>query len=311
MMFYGPEGVGKSSLVADAPAPILIDVEGGADNIDTTRYMFRDEIGGHKPLTYAEFLTGIEDLIANPGHGYQTLGIDTVDALEALLHAHVCKEHGKASVEDFGFGKGYIAALDEWRRLVTRLDVLRTMGVQIVLIGHSIVKTFKDPVGEDYDRYQLRVHDKAAGLLKEWCDVVGFMHFEGGSAKLKGDSAQTKRARGWTSGRRLVQLAREAAWDAKSRLSIPAELELGAAHPWEPFALAAMGARNADTRTLTEAVLVELDRIGATEFTTAAGKRTSRQAVLDLVAKSDASTLSRVVAGLQATPASNATTQES
>lgn len=307
MMFYGPEGVGKTSLVADAPKPILIDVEGGADNVDTTRYQFRDEVGGHKPLTYAEFLTAIEDLIANPGHGYETLGIDTLDALEALLHAHVCKENGKASIEDFGFGKGYIAALDEWRRLIARLDVLRAQGVQVVLIGHSVVRTFKDPVGEDYDRYQLRVHDKAAGLLKEWCDIVGFMHFEGGSSKLKGDSAQTKRARGWTSGRRLVQFAREAAWDAKSRLRIHAEVELDTAHPWHPIALASMGARDDDSRTLTEVVLAELDRIGADTFVTAAGRETSRQAVLDLVAKSDASTLSRIVAGLQATAAANVT----
>ena len=51
--------------------------------------------------------------------------------------------------------------------------------MQVVIFGHSIVKTFKNPEGEDYDRYQLRVHDKTGGLIKEWCDVVGFVRFDG------------------------------------------------------------------------------------------------------------------------------------
>ena len=300
-LFYGPEGVGKSSLAANAPAPLFLDIEGGADNLDAARYPFRDEPGGHVPRELDEVTAAIEDLIANPGHGYETLVIDTIDALEALVHKHICKANGKGTVEDFGFGKGYNVALDEFRRLFALLDTIRGQGVQVVLVGHSFVKTFKNPEGEDFDRYQLRVHEKAGGLIKEWCDVVGFIHFDGGSAKIPGDTGQSKRARGWSTGARIVELHREAAWDAKSRLTLPATLELGVADPWAPFALASMGARNADTRTLTEVVVAELDRIGADEFTSAAGKKMTRQAVLAMAATADASTLSRIVAGLQAT----------
>ena len=228
-LFYGPEGVGKSSLAADAPKPLFVDVEGGADNIDVARYMFRDEEGGHVPRLYAEVTAAIEDLIANPSHGYETLVLDTIDALEALVHRHVCETNGKSSIEEFGFGKGYQVALDEFRRFLALLDGLRAKGMQVVMLGHSIVKTFKNPEGEDYDRYQLRVHDKTGGLIKEWCDIVGFVRFDGGAAKLKGDASQAKRARGWATGKRVVHLARDAAWDAKSRLSMPAEIELGVA----------------------------------------------------------------------------------
>lgn len=300
-LFYGPEGVGKSSLAAGAPKPLFLDVEGGADNLDVARYPFRDEPGGHVPRTLDEVTGAIDDLIAAPGHGYESLVIDTIDALEALVHKHVCKANNKETIEEFGFGKGYNVALDEFRRLLSLLDTLRGTGVQVILVGHSYVKTFKNPEGEDYDRYQLRVHEKTAGLVKEWCDVVGFVHFDGGAAKLPGDMAQTKRARGWATGRRLVELHREAAWDAKSRLALPPTLELGTANPWAPFAAAASVARNADTRSLIDAITAELDRIGAEEFTTAAGTKTTRQGVLDLAATADASTLSRIVAGLQAT----------
>lgn len=301
-LFYGPEGVGKSSLLADVENILLADIEGGSDNIDVPRYMFRDEEGGHVPRSFADVLAMVEDLDQNPNHGFSALGFDTADALEALVHRHICEREGKGSIEEFGFGKGYQVALDEFRRFLATLDRLRSKGLHIVIVGHSIVKTFKNPEGEDYDRYQLRVHDKTAGLIKEWSDVVGFVNFEGGGAKLKGDASQAKRARGWATGARVVHLHREAAWDAKSRLSLPAEITLDVAHPWAPFALATGGARTASVEDLRAEVSSELERIGAEEFTTAAGKATSRTAVIEIAAKSDASTLSRIVAGLKATP---------
>jgi hypothetical protein len=300
-LFYGPEGVGKSSLLADVENILLADIEGGSDNIDVPRYMFRDEEGGHVPRSFADVLGMVEDLDANPNHGFSALGFDTADALEALVHRHICEREGKGSIEEFGFGKGYQVALDEFRRFLATLDRLRSKGMHIVIVGHSIVKTFKNPEGEDYDRYQLRVHDKTAGLIKEWSDVVGFINFEGGGAKLKGDASQAKRARGWSTGKRVVHLHREAAWDAKSRLSMPAEIELDVAHPWAPFAQAAGGSRDTTAESLATEVTAELDRIGVEQFTTSAGKATTRTAILDLVAKSDPSTITRILAGLRAT----------
>lgn len=313
-LFYGVEGVGKSSLAADAPAPIFLDVEGGADNLDVARYPFRDGLDGHVPRSYEEVLAAVEDLISNPGHGFGSLVIDTVDALEALMHRHLCEKAGKSGIEDFGYGKGYKAAVEELRRFLARLDVLRASGVQIILLGHSAVATFKNPEGEDFDRYQLHVHRDFGGQIKEWCDVVGFIRFEGGAAKLAGDVAQAKRARGWVSGKRIIHLAREAAWDAKCRLSLPAELELATDHPWRPFAEASDGARESTRATLEADIAAEIDRITGGDrglaFTTAAGRETSAAAILDIVAAGDDSTLTRVLAGLRATTAITAT-QES
>ena len=307
-LFYGPEGVGKTSLAADADS-LFFDIEGGSGEVVASRYPFnpgaKDEF---KPRDYDQLVAAVDDMIANPGHGFASCAIDTTSALEALIHRHLCTQNKVTGIEKIGggFGKGYRASVEELRRFLSKLDLLRATGVQIILLGHSAVATFKNPEGEDYDRYSLQAHRDFAGQLKEWCDVVGFIHFEGGSKKIEDDGARERRARGWTTNRRLVQLARSAAWDAKTRLSMPDEIVLDDAHPWNPFSLAAVDARSADVRSLTDAVLVELDRIGAHEFTTAAGKVTTRQFVLDQVAKSDATTLSRIVAGLQATPSHTA-----
>lgn len=299
-MFYGPEGVGKSSLLANVPGILLFDIEGGSDNIDVPRYTFRDGEGGHVPRTYEDVSNGLEDMIANPGHGFAAVGIDTADALEALIHAHVCKVHGHESIEAFGFGKGYNVALDEGRRFVALLDRLRATGVSVVLTAHSIVKTFKNPEGEDYDRYQLRMNDKLAGLLKDQCDVVGFVNFEGGGSKMKGDKSASARARGWATGRRVVHLAREAAWDAKSRLSLPAEVVLAADHPWAPFAEASK--REYTAESLRQDVDSELVRIAISEFVVD-GKSVTAESVRQYVATAPASSISRILAGLRDVPA--------
>lgn len=303
-LFYGPEKIGKSSLAADAPAPIFLDVEGGSVELEVARYPFRDGEGGHVPHGYDDVLGAIDDLLTAQ-HSYETLVIDTIDALEALIHAHVCKANGKANIEAFGYGKGYKVALTEMRVLLSRLDAIRARGMQVILLGHSLVKTFKNPEGEDFDRYQLCMHDLTAAEVKGWCDVIGFMRFDGGAAKLVGDDSKAARARGWSTGRRLIHLAREAAWDAGSRLSLPAEIELGVANPWAPFAAAKDTARDSTVESLISDILAEVDRITAgargTEFTTAAGTATSFAAINDVIAKSDSGSLTRILAGLKAT----------
>lgn len=300
-MFYGPEGVGKTSLVADTGA-LFLDIEGGSGEVEAARYPFNPgEADEFKPRSLDQVEAAIDDLLTNPGHGFPAIAIDTVTALEALVHKAICERDKKGGIEGYGFGKGFNIAVERLRPLLAKLDLLRTQNVAIFLVGHSSVQTFKNPTGEDYDYFSLAAHHKFAGALKQWCDVVGFIQFEGGSRKLDGDESQSKRARGWTTGRRLIQLARTAAWDAKSRLAVPDEIELDVAHPWQPFAQARLAARDATVDSLREQVVAELERIGVEEFITKAGTSTSRSAVIAMSEKADVTTLSRVVAGLKAT----------
>jgi hypothetical protein len=284
-LFYGSEGVGKSTLAADAPSPIFLDIECGSERIDVARYPFEE------PKTFAAVKLAIDDLVMS-NHEYKTIVIDTVDSLEALLWRHVCDEHKQESIESFGYGKGYQVAVDAWRSLLASLDRLRDKGMKIVLLGHAAVKMFKNPLGDDFDRYQLRIHEKAAGLVKEWCDVVGFVRFDEGAGKRNGD----KRARGWSTGKRIVHLERGPAWDAKSRLCLPAELELDAAHPWAPFETAIVVSEATAPMLLAE-VEAHLKRLGEKFYLGEAEKLAVN--VRAAVIKADRSTLSRILASLR------------
>ena len=231
-LFYGTEGIGKSSLAADAPKVIFFDLEDGTGQLDVARYPFADHVGGHVPTTLEQVYAGLEDLILN-AHTFETLAIDTADRLEALVWGFICRRDGKENIEKYGYAKGYTIAVDEFRKLCSMLDRLRLKrGMTIIFLGHTHVKTFKNPDGMDFDRYRLKLHDKAGDFIREWVDVVGFTVHEGGAGRKKTE----KKAEAYDTGRRLIYTTRTATYDAKSRLELPAEIEMTRENPWGPFA---------------------------------------------------------------------------
>ncbi len=164
-------------------------------------------------------------------HEYETLVVDTLDWVEPLIWSHVCHRDEQANIEAYGYGKGFQVALDEWRKLLGGLERLRkAKPMHVVLLAHSWIRPFKNPAGEDFDRYELKINAKAAGLLKEWADAVLFANWETFAKK----DERTKRVRGVSSGARLIYSERKAAYDAKNRYSLPEELPL----TWADFASA-------------------------------------------------------------------------
>jgi hypothetical protein len=303
---YGPEGVGKSSLAVDAPAPVFFDTDRGSRHLDVPRYTFRDEPDGYIAVSFAEVLDGIDDLLTNE-HPYRTLVVDTLDALEALIWSHVCERVGAGkngrkprTVEEIPYGNGYKVAVDEFRVLCHRLDQLRLRrGMEIVFIGHSTIKKFDNPLGEDFDRYRPRLHDLALAFVKEWVDVLGFVAFEDGAAKLRADDDRG-RARGFSTGRRVLRFERSAAWDAKTRLPMAAEVELAMVQPWAPIAAAVDASRRLTPDNLRSLIAVRLAQLGEA-FTKASGEPATAEAVRAVVERSgdDVAALARVHAALQ------------
>ncbi len=267
---YGPDGVGKSTLAADAPNPLFFDIEDGSAQLDVARYPFHDGDDGHIPRSYRDVLMALDDLIAHPCP-YRTLVIDTADELESLIWRFMV-DRDKGSVRDltdiegYGFGKGYMKAVDEWRFLTAKLDRLRTVrGMDIVLLAHSSVRLFKSPDTDDFDRYQPALNDKAAGFLKGWVDVTGFAVYETGAGKAAGD--KRARPKGFSTDRRLLKLSRTAAFDAKNRINLPDEIEIGESNPWAPFAAAVVAGYETSGERLRDDIAAECARIGDLELT--------------------------------------------
>jgi len=246
LVLDGVEGVGKSTFGSRAPRPIFLGPEEGTDHLDVERFP--------APRTWPEVFDAIRTL-GTQEHPYQTLVVDTLDWFEPILWDFLCDRDGKANIEDYGYGKGYVAAVDEWRRFLAALDRLREVkGMHIILLAHAWIRPFKNPEGDDFDRYEMKLHQKAAGLIKEWADCVLFANHETLATK----DAKTKRVRGVSTGARLIYTTRTAAYDAKNRHDLPESLPLD----WDDFFAAVQAHRPADPKALAAEITRKAKELG-------------------------------------------------
>jgi hypothetical protein len=222
-MLYGVHGVGKSSFGARAPTPIFVQTEDGLGEIDVDRF----------PLatTYAEVMKAIGELYEEE-HDYKTVVVDSLDWLERLVWTEVCRRRGLESIEDAGYGKGYVFALDLWREILDGLSALRSKRVMgVVLIAHSRIERFENPETETYDRYVPRLHKLASAIVQEWADEVLFATYRIHTKKVD-EGFGRKRAQGIGTGERILRTTERPAHVAKNRLNLPDELPLD----WEAYA---------------------------------------------------------------------------
>jgi hypothetical protein len=222
VLIHGVPGVGKTTFAAAAPSAVFLGTEDGFGTLEADRLP--------QPESWTDVLGYVRQL-ATEDHQWQTLVVDSIDWLEPIIWSHVCRIAGVESIKDVdgGYGSGYTAALDQWRLFVAELEnVRRTKRMHVVLIAHSLVKSFKNPEGPDFDRWQMKLNEKAAGFLGEWCDVVAFANFE---TFVKTEGKKATKGKGF-GGERAMFLTRQPAYDAKNRYNLPERLALN----WDEFA---------------------------------------------------------------------------
>lgn len=220
ILIYGPHGIGKTTFGAQAPSPIFIPTEDGLGTIQTATF----------PLAtrYQHVMDDITRLYTEE-HDFCTVVLDSVDWLEQLIWQHVAiapKDGTPASIEAYGYGKGYTIAADRMRDVLDGLKALRDhRGMAVILTAHAQVKRYDDPTTEPYDRYRLKLHDKAAALVSEWCDIIGFATQE---MVVRKENVGFGKAvsRALSVGGHVLHLHRTPAFDAKSRWPLPDTLPL-------------------------------------------------------------------------------------
>ncbi|MCK6470853.1 MAG: ATP-binding protein [Planctomycetes bacterium] len=222
IMVYGTEGIGKSTLAAQAPKPIFIQTEDGLSEIACEKF----------PLaaTVEDVLNALAELNSTQ-HSYQTVVIDSLDWLERLIWDAICREYRVTSIEkaDGGYQRGYVHALTYWRKVTDALMQLRAKGIASLLIAHSKVEKFEDPESAAYDRYSPRLHKHASSLVVEWCDAVFFATRKFRTeTEDKGFGRERTIARevGKDGGERILRTVGGPSCVAKNRYAHPAEILL-------------------------------------------------------------------------------------
>lgn len=213
---YAPAGLGKSTLASQLPNPVFIDFEGGTHQLDVARL---------EPQSVNEFEKIVRELCRDR-QGFETVVIDTIDWLEESAVRQVvadAENDNIKTIEDFGFGKGWLALNNKMNAITAMFDRLIDAGMHVVCLAHAAVRKFEDPKQAcSYDRYELKMYKDrpgakgSAALIKEWADALLFGSYEDRVKAAVMDGGKGKAVA--TSGReRALYCSHSAAWDAKNR----------------------------------------------------------------------------------------------
>ena len=210
VVLYGVESVGKSTFAAQFPTPLFLDIEQGTSHLDVARC----DIGSWKQLT--------DSLAEAKATDYQTIVIDSADWAERLCVEDLLASSKKTSIEDFGFGKGWVMVAERMSRMLASVDAIIEAGKNVVLIAHSKIVRFEAPDAlAAYDRYELKLSKQSSPLLKEFADELWFLRF-----KTKVSTTDTGRGKGIGGKERILLTTHSAAYDAKTRSGLAEELPL-------------------------------------------------------------------------------------
>lgn len=247
VILHGVEGIGKTSFAASAPSPYFL-MARGETGLETLIDFRQIKETPHAPeiQNWNETLDMIE-VLRTEKHDYKTLVLDAAPGFERLCHEHVCETQFNGEWGKNGFSSymtGFDVSLTPWRDLLGRLDALRTeRKMAIMMLCHTKVATYKSPDSADFDRFTPDLHHKTWSLTHRWADIVLFANFytvitdetSGGKGPAKG------KGRGGTE--RLMFAERTAAFDAKNRAGLPAEMSMGTsgAEAWNNFITAMKG----------------------------------------------------------------------
>ena len=210
VVLYGVESVGKSTFAAQFPNPLFLDIEQGTSHLNVDRC----DISSWKQLT--------ESLAEAKVTDYQTIVIDSADWAERLCVEDLLASSKKTSIEDFGFGKGWVMVAERMSRMLASIDTLIDAGKNVVLIAHSKIVRFEAPDAlAAYDRYELKLSKQSSPLLKEFADELWFLRF-----KTKVSTSETGKGKGIGGKERILLTTHSAAYDAKTRSGLAEELPL-------------------------------------------------------------------------------------
>lgn len=226
VLIQGAEGVGKTTFAAGAPRPRFIDLDRGSYEQDIERV----EAG-----TFEEVLEWIEDAVSDDA--VETLVIDSLSRLEGFITTCVCGENDTGGLVAFGggYGRGDSATLIYWRQFLKALDRV-AKAKHVILIGHTGIKGFADPLGPAFNRFALSLREGAANEVKRWVNYVLFARTDLSTRTQE----TTKKSLGISSGDRWIYTDGNPAYDAKHRGSLPAQLPLS----WAAFYAAVLQDRS-------------------------------------------------------------------
>lgn len=167
IILYGLPGVGKSTLAASAPNPIVFDCDNGMKRVNPLH-----RCTASKSSTYEELLADVKNI----GSNYETVIIDTGGALIELMKEWAMRTDPVATKKNGGFSlQGYGVIKSEFLRLSAELR----KKYNVIFIFHAL----REKADEEYV-FDLVVEGAAKTLVWQPADLGAYFFTQNGKRYL-------------------------------------------------------------------------------------------------------------------------------
>jgi hypothetical protein len=213
VVLYGVDGIGKTSLAAEWPSPLYLPTEGERPPSDV-------EMATPGVIESFDDIRNVFVELLETEHEFKTVIIDSLDGLEHLVWSATAARLGVSSIEEPGYGKGYVEADVEWRDFLGGVSALAQAGINVVMLAHPEIVRFDSPTTDPYSRYTPKLHKRGNALVREQADIVAFMNYR---VSLKEKEVAPKKMVAHAEGgkERQIHLVEGAGFVAKNRFSMP------------------------------------------------------------------------------------------
>lgn len=221
LTIYGEHGIGKSTFAASAPAPVFIRTEDRHGHLSVDAFPLAKKL---------DCVTNALTELLLEKHDFKTVVIDTLDWLQDLIFEHLCEKAGVDTIQHkkaFGFGAGYQQAESIWTKDI--LKVLSELNTQkkmwVIMLSHFKTRYIEDAEGNQYQKYDIDLQDRACARIHEFSDIVGFMEAKKSTEEKpsKGGGTFTRIS---NTGAVVLRLRPQPFFEAKRYGDLPPSLEI-------------------------------------------------------------------------------------
>ena len=206
-MVYSLPGIGKTTLASKLKRSLIIDIEGGANFVDTPRTT--------QITNLDEFYELLIKLRGAKERKLDYIVIDTADWLVRLMVEQVAginrSKEGLSQTlnrSNGGYGNGKQILENQVRtRLLPMLGELNAKGYGICLLAHADKKEMMESDGTNIEQITPKIDPNTLNAFMEWCDAIFYL----------------KKA---ATGNRILQLESDDIALAKNRTALTGEINL-------------------------------------------------------------------------------------
>lgn len=162
IIIYGEPGAGKSTLAAQFPNMLLVDVEHSSEHIDVPRVLVDN---------WDALLSTLTECASCQ---FDTIAVDTLDVVESFC----ATKYSIKILAPKDYGRSFVQIEEIFKeQIMPRLDAIIASGKNVVLLAHNELKKVELPDQDgQFDRHEMRLTKRVKALFEGWCDSLLFIY---------------------------------------------------------------------------------------------------------------------------------------